>query len=50
MPDDAPRGSDGPPRPARRVTTRHFGRRMLLAMALVILLGFALGLLLPVSK
>jgi hypothetical protein len=32
------------------VTTRHFGRRMLLAMALVILVGFALGLLLPVSK
>jgi hypothetical protein len=32
------------------VPARHFGRRMLLAMALVIMVGFVLGMLLPVSK
>jgi hypothetical protein len=29
------------------VPARHFGRRMLLAMALVIVAGFVLGMLLP---
>jgi hypothetical protein len=47
MPDDTVPGSDGPS-PRRRVRARHFGRRMLLAMALVIIIGFALGMLLPV--
>jgi hypothetical protein len=44
MPDESPRG------PRRRVPARHFGRLMLLAMALVIVTGFVLGMLLPVSK
>jgi hypothetical protein len=33
----------------RRVPARHFGRLMLLAMALVIVAGFVVGMLLPVT-
>jgi hypothetical protein len=40
--------SVAPTRP-RRVPARHFGRLMLLAMALVIVAGFIVGMLLPVS-
>jgi hypothetical protein len=35
--------------PVRRAPARHFGRRMLLAIILVVMAGFVLGLLLPVS-
>lgn len=44
------RGRGGRTGGPRRVPARHFGRRMLLAMALVIMAGFVLGMLLPVSK
>jgi hypothetical protein len=55
MPDNAPGGRDGAPRgprPRRRQPrpARHFGRRMLLAMALVVVAGFVVGLLLPIAR
>ena len=43
------RARSAPAARPRRVPARHFGRLMLLAMALVIVVGFVAGMLLPVS-
>jgi hypothetical protein len=43
------RAKSAAPARSRRVPARHFGRLMLLAMALVIVAGFIVGMLLPVS-